>query len=98
MTKYKLIITSEAYKDILEISEFISQYNERAAKDTIQFLFGACNNLLRFPSLGVKKEAIKSEDVKIYIVRQYLIAYKIDDKNIVILKISNQYQNIYPNI
>ena len=60
MTKYKLIITSEAYKDILEISEFISQYNKRAAKDTIQFLFGACNNLLRFPSLGVKKEAIKN--------------------------------------
>lgn len=57
----KLIITDEAYHDIFEISEFIAQYNERAAKETIQFLFGTCNNLLDFPRLGVKKDANKSK-------------------------------------
>ena len=98
MNNYKLIITQEAYKDILEISEFIAQYNERASKETVQFLFGACNNLIRFPCLGIKRDAIKSKEVKIYIVWQYLIAYKIDNDKIVILKISNQYQNIYPNL
>lgn len=94
----KLIITDEAYHDIFEISEFIAQYNERAAKETIQFLFGTCNNLLDFPRLGVKKDAIKAKDVRIYIARQYLIAYCIDKDKIVILKVSNQYQDIYTRL
>lgn len=94
----KLIITDEAYQDIFEISEFIAQYNERAAKETIQFLFGICNNLLDFPKLGVTKDTIKAKNVRIYIARQYLIAYCIDKDKVVILKISNQYQDIYTKI
>lgn len=98
MNNLGLIITDEAYDDIDKIADFIAQYNPRAARETIEFLFGACKNLLRFPSLGLKRESIKSKDVKIYIARQYLIAYRLHNNRVVILKISNRYQDIYPNL
>lgn len=41
---------------------------------------------------------IKAKDVRIYIARQYLIAYCIDKDKIVILKVSNQYQDIYTRL
>lgn len=98
MNNLKLIITDEAFNDVDRIADFIAQYNPRAARETVEFLFGACNNLLKFPNLGLTKERIKSKDVKIYIARQYLIAYRICDNAIITLKISNCYQDIYPNL
>ena len=98
MNNLHLIITDEAFDDIDKIADFIAEYNPRAARETIEFLLGACNNLLKFPSLGVKKNCIKSNDVRFYIIRQYLIAYRIHNNRVVILKISNRYQDIYPNL
>ena len=45
MNNLELIITDEAYDDIDKIADFIAQYNPRAARETIEFLFGACKSL-----------------------------------------------------
>lgn len=55
MNNLKLIITDEAFNDVDRIADFIAQYNPRAARETVEFLFGACNNLLKFPNLGLTK-------------------------------------------
>jgi len=96
MNNLELIITEEAFNDIDVISNFISADNIAAAKKIIDMFFDCFNTLAEFPNMGVYKKEIKSKDTQIFILKkQYLIAYKIKNNKLIILKVSYRYQNIY---
>ena len=96
MNKQKLIITDEAYKDMNFISDFIAKDNYSAAKKFIKSLFDCFDTLLKFPDMGVSKNKIADKNVKIFIHnKNYLIAYKLINDKLVILKVTNCYQDIY---
>ena len=96
MNKLRLIITNEAFSDINLISDFIAKDNQIAAKNFIKNLFNCFETLIQFPDLGVFKNKITDKTVKIFIHnKNYLIAYKVLNDKLVILKVTNRYQNIY---
>ncbi len=96
MNNLELIITEEAFHDIEIISQFISNDNFGVAKKTVDMFFDYFNMLCEFPNMGIYKKGIKAKDTQIFIVKkQFLIAYKIKDNKLIILKISYRYQNIY---
>lgn len=76
MNNLKLIITDEAFNDVDRIADFIAQYNPRAARETVEFLFGACNNLLKFPNLGLTRERIKSKVKHFKLLSKNCVKYK----------------------
>lgn len=95
MNSLKLVITNEAYSDIDNISKFISKNDSVSAKKFLKRIQIACSLLTKFPNIGVHKAGLKDKEVKLFILnKQYLIAYKVDNENLVILKVSSRYQDI----
>lgn len=94
--RLRLIITDEAYNDIDAIAAFIASDNPHAASLIVQIFINACKNLTFFPELGSYNSNIKNKNVRILkIKKNYIIAYQIYKETIVILKITNRYQNLY---
>ena len=96
MNNLELIITEEAFYDIEVISQFISNDNFDAAKKTVDMFFDCFKILCEFPNMGIYRKGINAKDIQIFIVKkQFLIAYKVKDNKLIILKVSYRYQNIY---
>ena len=95
MNKLELVLTEEAYKDIDNISDYIALDNTQAAKNTVDLLYQSCYTLTLFPNLGSYRDGILSKDTKIFIInKQFLIAYKIVENKLVVLKITTRYRDI----
>lgn len=94
-SKLNLVISKEAKKDLIEIADFIEKNNINAAKNVIKLLKNSCETLTLFPNMGKSNSNIKSNDVKIFAVKwKYIIIYKIENNDLVVLKFLSQYQDI----
>lgn len=93
--KLNLVISNEAKNDLIQIISFIKKDNIKAARNVITLLQKSCEILALFPNMGSNNPKIKLEDAKILIIKwQYVIVYKIENNDLVILKFLSKYQDI----
>ena len=93
--KLNLIISARAKQDLIEIADFIAKDNIIAAKAVVDLLRHYCGTLALFPNLGTQNPLIPIEGVRVFIAKwRYVIVYKIENDDLVILKISNHNQDI----
>ena len=96
MNNYKIITTDAAKEDVKNISSYIAKDNVRAAIAVTKLFKKYIEKLSNFPNLGKQKEGIRDKEILIFTVKQrYSIAYKVIDKNIVVLRILSRYQDIF---
>ncbi len=99
MNNFELIITEQAYLDIENIIDYIAKDNLAAAKKTLDLLFKSCFLLSNFPDLGSKKYQIENENILLLTVKKrYIIAYKIQNKKLIIVRILSSYQDIIASL
>lgn len=95
MTKLSLLITDIAKNDIQKIVSYISVDNKSAAKAVAVYLYAACNKLIDFPELGVKRPDFTYEEYRFLVLKfNYILAYKIMGDNIIISRVLVANQDI----
>ena len=82
----RLILSSRAKEDLLEIWEFIADHDELAADRYIDHLRDRALELLRFPELGRARNEILS-GLRSLLARNHLLFYKIEGEEVQILRI-----------
>ncbi len=93
--KLNLVISERAKQDLIEIADFIAKDNLKTAIAVVDLLRHYCETLTLFPNIGTQNSLIHIEGVRVFIAKwKYVIVYKIVDDDLVILKISNHYQDI----
>lgn len=95
MNNFDLVITEKAYNDLETIFNFIAKDNQKAALRTLNLLKSCCYTLTKFPEMGIKRPDFTYKDVQFYIVKKrFIIAYKVDKNELVILRILSSFQDI----
>lgn len=96
MNKHLIYITPSAKNDIINIADFIAADNPAAGAKISSIFRNAFEMLLEFPNAGIAKKEIKDKTVKIYITnKRFLIAYRINDNHIEILRVLTKYQDVF---
>ena len=74
----KLRFTSRALADLIEIAEYIRQYNPAAAERVRADIYASLQNLILFPRVGRRQ---KAEGVRKFVTRKYnyLVYYTADE-------------------
>ena len=89
------IITHAAERDMLEIQEYISADNKRAAKTLMRKFKESFRRLAELPEIGYKKPVWTDMDYRFWNVGKYIIAYEIQDsKTIIISRVLSSYRDI----
>lgn len=70
----------EAFSDLDEIREFISEDSPLAARRVINEIFDGIRALVPFPHQGYRRPELTSRPMRFKIVREYVIAYAPDKK------------------
>lgn len=96
MNKIELVITQKAFEDIDTISDYIAKDNIIVAKSVVEELFNTLYTLTEFPNIGKQKNGIADTSVMVFVhKKKYLIAYKIVNSTVVILRILTKYQDLF---
>ena len=82
-----------AENDLLEIHAYISNHSVRAATRFVALLHRNCLSLLERPGLGVRRDKLRP-GLRQWVVREYLILYRIDGKDIQIVRIVHGRRNL----
>jgi len=82
----RLILSSRAKEDLLEIWEFIADHDELAADRYIDYLRDRALELLHFPELGRARNEIHP-NLRSLLARNHLLFYKIEGEEVQILRI-----------
>ena len=92
----KLRINPIVAKDLKNIRDYIAEDNEEYATKTIKEIYGKFENLQMFPGLGsdLSKRVSFRTDYKYAIWEDYVIIYKVGDKDVEIYRVVNRYQDI----
>ena len=92
----KLRINPIVAKDLKNIRDYIAEYNEEYATKTIKEIYGKFENLQMFPGIGsdLSKRVSFRTDYKYAIWEDYVIIYKVGDKDVEIYRVVNRYQDI----
>jgi plasmid stabilization system protein ParE len=80
---FKIIYPPKVKKDLIEIQEFIAQYNVFYGLKVIESIMDSINLLLTFPKIWKK-----IDDIHYMIVENnywYKVVYKIEKENIIIM-------------
>jgi antitoxin ParD1/3/4/toxin ParE1/3/4 len=85
MIRYRL--SEPARKDLIEIRNFISKENRRAARKILTQLRTACRMLARRPDIGHLRTDLAPEPLRFWPVRSYLIVYRPDARPLEIVRI-----------
>ena len=83
-------------KDLKNIRDYIAEDNEEYATKTIKEIYGKFENLQMFPGIGsdLSKRVSFRTDYKYAIWEDYVIIYKVGDKDVEIYRVVNRYQDI----
>jgi len=93
---FKVFITPSAKNDIIDIANFIAADNPAAGVKISSIFRNAFEMLSEFPNVGISKKEIKDKTVKIYITnKRFLIAYRIKENHIEILRVLTKYQDVF---
>lgn len=92
----KLRINPIVAKDLKNIRDYIAEDNEEYATKTIKEIYGKFENLQMFPGMGsdLSKRVSFRTDYKYAIWEDYVIIYKVGDKDVEIYRVVNRYQDI----
>ena len=92
----KLRINPIVAKDLKNIRDYIAEDNEEYATKTIKEIYGKFENLQMFPGIGsdLSKRISFRTDYKYAIWEDYVIIYKVGDKDVEIYRVVNRYQDI----
>lgn len=92
----KLRINPIVAKDLKNIRDYIAEDNEEYATKTIKEIYGKFENLQMFPGIGsdLSKRVSFRIDYKYAIWEDYVIIYKVGDKDVEIYRVVNRYQDI----
>ena len=92
----KLRINPIVAKDLKNIRDYIAEDNEEYATKTIKEIYGKFENLQMFPGIGsdLSKRVSFRTDYKYAIWEDYVIIYKVGDKDVEIYRVVNRYQDI----
>ena len=92
----KLRINPIVAKDLKNIRDYIAEDNEEYATKTIKEIYGKFENLQMFPGIGsdLSKRVSFRTDYKYAIWEDYVITYKVGDKDVEIYRVVNRYQDI----
>ena len=81
------VLHPEAYADLDEIWEFIAQDNFEAADRVREDIRNTIRELVPFPHQGHRRADLTSRPIRFQTVRNYLIAYALDEKPLLVLAI-----------
>ncbi len=92
----KLRINPIVAKDLKNIRDYIAEDNEEYATKIIKEIYGKFENLQMFPGIGsdLSKRVSFRTDYKYAIWEDYVIIYKVGDKDVEIYRVVNRYQDI----
>lgn len=91
----KLNWTREAELWLIEIFDYIAQDSPDAATRVIEGIYDRAQDLIRFPQIGHRYEAITDREVRVLLYGHYRIAYLIrPDKDIDVLGVFHGALNI----
>ena len=92
----KVLITDSAKDDINTVFEHIAIDNKTAAINLIDTFYKVFELLSNYPETGTLKNDLADKTVRIYSIKKnFVIAYRIRDNKIEILRILTRYQNIF---
>lgn len=95
MSKFILKITDIALNDMELIADYIAKDKKNAAVKMLTLFQKSFNILSEHPEIGVKRPDFTHKDVLFYVIKKhYLVVYRIDNKNLVILRVLTTYQDI----
>ena len=95
MNKLKLEITDNAKEDILKITEYISKYNKKAARDISEYFYKVCSALTEFPQIRTVRTDFTYDNLRFFVIkRHYIIAYSVTQNCIIIVRVLSNYQDI----
>lgn len=91
----KYIVTEKANNDMLEIGEYISIDNKKAAQKQLKKIRDGFRRLSEMPEIGYNKPKWTDKNYKYWNIGKYLIVYEIqDNKTIIILRVLSCYRDI----
>lgn len=91
MNKYS--ISSEALRDLDEISDYLAQFSIDAAEGFIQKFSNKCQNLARFPNMGKSYDKI-IPGLKGVVLGNYIIFYQLKPEELEIVRVVSGYRNL----
>ena len=92
----KVLITDSAKDDINTVFDYIAIDNKTAAINIIDTFYKVFELLSDYPETGTLKNDLADKTVRIYSIKKnFVIAYRIRDNKIEILRILTRYQNIF---
>lgn len=103
MVKYNLIFSDLAYNDLEEIVLYISKDSKDNAIKFYNKLMDNLTKLEEFPNLGLlmPDKKMSEKGYRMIIVNNYIIFYKVYEKNIQILRVlhgSRDYPQLFKNL
>ena len=91
----KLVVTKQAYQDIDLIIEYIANSNKIAANNVLKVLQKSIYMIVEFPNIGILRPDFTYKNVMFYVVaKRYIIAYQVNNTEILILRVLSAYQDI----
>ena len=91
----KYIISERADLDMMVIGDFIALDNKSASSKLIDEFTNCFIRLAQMPKSGYKRtDWTIDKDIRFCNVKRYMIIYKIDKENIIILRVLSSYRNI----
>src|SRR5947209_3986406 len=82
-----LLIQPMARHDLLDIRDYISADNVRAADKFINKLDRAIHGLLEMPGKGHRRRDVKDERYRFWTVYSYVIAYRYDETSLTVVRV-----------
>lgn len=88
-------ITDTAFSDIDEITNYIANKNKKAAINLLELFYESFQALQENPKIGNTRYDLTDKKVFFWVVKKkYLVIYKIEDNNIIILRVLSTYRDI----
>lgn len=92
----RIELSKLAVKDLKDVYKYVSHSNLKAAKEQIELILKAVDNLEVFPNIGKDfyTEYLLDKDYKILIVNKtYIVFYYLEKENVVISRIFRKEQD-----
>jgi plasmid stabilization system protein ParE len=91
----KLLLTPLAYDDLDEIWTYIAGDSEAAADRVVEELHGAMRRLAEYPGIGLYREELEDDSLRVWPVRSYLIVYREGRDQLEVLRVISGYRDLW---
>lgn len=93
MTRRPIRRSAQAEEDLIAIWHHIARENERAADRLLDRIDARCQQLETYPFSGAERPDI-APGIRHLVVREYLVLYRVDPEDVVILRVLHGRRNI----